>query len=252
MTKRAFAVALLAMFAAQAARAEPTEIAIRVLSKGAKFIGTSMGGARIMVRDAETGALLASGTTEGSTGDTERIMNRARRGDLSDPSVAVFRTTLDVTRPMLIEAEARGPVAQPQSSVRALATRWILPGMHLTAGDGWVLELAGLSVDVLAPPAHLRLASGVRTVEVRANVALICGCAIEPGGTWDARGYHVEAELHRDGKPVGRFPLRYAGSTSQFVGEVPVAGAGSYEVVVTAFGAADGNAGVDRTTFMVR
>ena len=35
--------------------AEPTDITVRVLSKDAKFVGTSMGGVRITLRDAETG-----------------------------------------------------------------------------------------------------------------------------------------------------------------------------------------------------
>jgi hypothetical protein len=77
-----------------------------------------MGGVRVTIPDAETGVLFATGVTAGSTGDTGRIMTRARRGDLSDQSVAVFRTTLDLKEPMLVEVEARGPLAQRQSSVR--------------------------------------------------------------------------------------------------------------------------------------
>ncbi len=41
--------------------AEPTHITVHVLAKGAKFIGTSMGGVEITIRDADTGELLAKG-----------------------------------------------------------------------------------------------------------------------------------------------------------------------------------------------
>ena len=41
----------------------PTTITVRVISKGAKFIGTSMGGAQITIRNNMTKELLASGMT---------------------------------------------------------------------------------------------------------------------------------------------------------------------------------------------
>jgi hypothetical protein len=67
--------------------AEPTVITIRVISKDAKFIGTSMGGMRITLRDAHTGAVLATGSPRAARG--------ARRASCR-PMGAVhsFRTTL--------------------------------------------------------------------------------------------------------------------------------------------------------------
>jgi hypothetical protein len=47
--------------AALTARAEPTQLEVRVISKGAKFVGTSMGGVLITIRNADTGELLAEG-----------------------------------------------------------------------------------------------------------------------------------------------------------------------------------------------
>ena len=48
---------------------------MRVKTKAAKFLGTSMGGTRITVKDAQTGKLLAKGGgTEGGTGNTTLIM----------------------------------------------------------------------------------------------------------------------------------------------------------------------------------
>ena len=43
------------------AQATPTDITIRVLAKDAKFIGSGMDGARVVLQDANTGELLAEG-----------------------------------------------------------------------------------------------------------------------------------------------------------------------------------------------
>ena len=54
------------------AAAEPTDLVIRVISEGGKFVGTSMGGAEIILRDVRSGEVLAScvdligGKTHGS------------------------------------------------------------------------------------------------------------------------------------------------------------------------------------------
>lgn len=244
---------LLALLGGTAA-AEPTHVEVRVLSKGAKFIGTSMGGALVTIRDAETGALLASGTTEGGTGDTERIM-RAQQGrhePIATPDAARFRATLELETPRLVEVAAFGPLAQRQGANRATSTMWVVPGRHVTGGDGWLLELPGFVVDVLDPPAHRQLAGGRVEVPIRANVTMMCGCPIEPGGLWDAERFEVRATTLRDGVRVGEVALRYAGETSQFSGTAAIEGPGSYELVVHAHDPANGNTGMDRTTFVVR
>ena len=55
---RAFIIvlSLTGLMAPAVASAEPTEIIVRVLAKDSKFVGTSMGGMRIILRDAHTGA----------------------------------------------------------------------------------------------------------------------------------------------------------------------------------------------------
>lgn len=165
--------ALLVAAAAPPAAAEETAVTVRVLSRDAKFVGSSMGGARVTIRDAETGTLLAEGVTAGSTGDTERIMvtPRERGAALATPGAAAFEAVLDLDRPTLVEIAATGPLAQRQAAVSASTTRWLLPGKHLTAGDGVLLELAGFAVDVLAPPAHSVVAD--QEVEVRINLVLL-------------------------------------------------------------------------------
>ena len=249
----ALAWGLAALLGASHAVAEPTRIEVRVLSKGAKFVGTSMGGVLVTIRDVESGELLVRGVVQGATGDTARIMRTPLRhhDPVATEDAAVFRTTLELAEPRLLEVAAFGPLAQRQGANRASSTMWVVPGKHVTGGDGWLLELPGFSVDVLEPPAHVRVDAATRTVTLRANVTMMCGCPIEPGGLWDADRFEVRARLSRNGLSVGEVPLRYAGKTSQFAGEVEISEAGSYEVAVYAYDPANGNTGLDRTTFLV-
>ena len=254
MIRRCAAVLLGALLAAAplAASAEPTPLVVRVLSAGAKFIGSGMGGARIVVRDARTQKILAEGVTTGGTGDTKRIMaGGPRNAPLADESAAAFRTVIDLAEPTLLEVEAFGPAAQLQSAVAARSERWVLPGHGVAAGDGWVLELAGLVVDVADPPAHARMAAGERQIAIRANVALLCGCPIEPGGMWDAARFDVTARIMRDGGDAKTQPLAYAGKTGQFAASVTAAKPGTYSVTVTALDRATDAVGIDRTTFII-
>jgi hypothetical protein len=86
---------------------------------------------------------------------------------------------------------------------------------------------------------------------VRANVVMMCGCPIEPGGVWDAGRFEVRAIVSRNGARLRELPLAYAGETSQFAGELADLEPGAYEVVVYAHDPANGNTGLDRTTFLV-
>ena len=217
------------------------------------IVGTSMGGARIMVRDADTGELLATGVTEGATGDTEKIMGaRERRDSISSEGAARFTTVLDLDRPRLITVTAFGPLGQRQSAVSVSSTQWVVPGKHITGGDGWVLEMPGLVVDVLDPPAHAQMGGTPHRIKLAANVTAMCGCPIEPGGLWDADKLEVAAILAKNGETQGTVPLRFAGTTSQFETELELKEPGIYEATVYAYDPANGNTGLDRVTFMLR
>jgi len=178
--------------------------------------------------------------------------DRGSRPQLSDDSAAKFTATLDLDEPRLVEVEAYGPLGQPQAAVRVLSTQWVVPGRGVSGGDAWVLELPGLAVDVLAPPAHVRLPANTGSVDLRANVVMMCGCPIEPGGLWDAEKLDVKAIVKRDGERIGQIDLGYAGETSQFAGKVPVDAPGNYEIIVFAHDPANGNTGLDRTTFIAQ
>lgn len=233
--------------------AEPTDITVRVISRGAKFIGSSMGGVRITIRDADTGEILAQGLTKGGTGNTGLIMKQAhkRGGVLSTKDAAKFSARLDLKEPRRIRVTALGPLAQRQSANHVSAVQWVVPGKHLTGGNGWLLEMPGFVVDVLAPPTHVRLTGVPRTVQLKANVTMMCGCPIEPGGLWDAKRYEVKALVKRNGQAAGTLAMAYAGATSQFAGSLKVEMPGTYEAVVYAYDASNGNTGLDKVTFIV-
>ncbi len=247
------AASVLCLSIAPVSWAQPTTITVHVLSKGAKFIGTSMGGALITVKDARTGELLAKGVTTGGTGDTGRIMKtpHTRGGVLSTPDAARFQATLDLEQPRLLEVTAYGPTAQAQASNRVSATQWVVPGRDVTGGDAWLLEIPGFVVDISTPPAHVTLDGLPQEVAVQANVTMMCGCPITPGGLWDADQFEVGVLLARNGEHVGEFPLAYAGASSQFSGRVRVDEPGVYRMTVFAHDPANGNTGLDETTFIV-
>ncbi|WP_435105667.1 hypothetical protein [Arhodomonas sp. AD133] len=249
----AIALAAIAIGLGSTASAEPTDITVRVISRDAKFIGTSMGGVQVTLRDAYTGELLAEGKTRGGTGDTTRIMKEpsGRSPVLATEDAAAFRTTLDIDRPRLVELTAQGPLAQRQSANRVSATQWVIPGKDLSGGNGWMVELPGFVVDVLAPPTHQKRSGLPAEVTLRANVTMMCGCPIEPDGLWDANDYEVAALLYRDGERAGVAQLEYAGETSQFAGTLQLAEPGTYEAIVYAYDRDSGNTGVDRVTFVL-
>ncbi len=235
--------------------AEPTTLTVRVLSYQAKFIGTTMGGARITISDAETGEVLATGITRGGTGNTEKIMTfegHRHWSPVADDSAASFTAELDLERPRLLRIEARGPLAQRQAEMTASATQWVLPGHDITGGDGFLLVLRGFVVDVMGPAAHLMLEGTPQTIEVTANVTMMCGCPLSPEGLWDSQGYEIEMRVLRNGEPLATVPMSYQGTHSHFGASYEASQPGIYEFQVTAWDPASGNVGIDSTTVIVR
>lgn len=79
----------------------------------------------------------------------------------------------------------------------------------------------------------------------------MCGCPVKPGFHWDADTYEVAALIKRGETHIGRYPLRYAGTASDFAGTFPLELAGVYEITVYAYDPASGNTGVDRLSLTV-
>jgi len=254
--KPSLLITLVVLATAVTAVAVPTQITVRVKTKDAKFLGSSMGGALITVKNVDTGELLAKGVTSGSTGNTDTIMKKplTRGGSISDEKSASYTATIDIDEPTLLEIKAYGPLVQRQAANMVAITQWVVPGKHITAGDGILLELPGLVVDVLSPPAHLQLQADAmpQTISIAANVTMMCGCPLKPGDVWDANKFEVKALIKKDGKPAGELQLQFAGSPSQFSGAYELKGAGTYEITVYAYDQANGNTGVDKTSIMVQ
>ncbi len=155
-----------------AAEGIPTQVLVRAVSRDAKIIGSGVGGARITIRDAASGEVLAEGLQEGGTGETERIMVAPRvRGETvyDTEGAAGFLTTLELERPTVVEIVAEGPLGTPQSTQRASKTMLVIPGKDVL-GDGVLLEIHGFTVTLLQPEAE-EFRAGQR-LEVRATTRM--------------------------------------------------------------------------------
>ena len=229
-----------AMLLAAPALAEPTPVTVHVISQDAKFVGDSTGGAQVILRDAESGRILAEGVTTGGTGNTDRIMQSAGRSPLrATPDAAAFHAALDIVRPTLVELEVKGALGRPGSAVRVTAQRWMMPGVPVTAGDGWSIELPGLAV---TPTVRIELEG----LQVTAKVEPMCGCSLTPGGLWDAADYQVEASLWQDGRQDRKAGLAFANAPGGFAGTLPLPPAGHYTLVLFARNTVTGSSGLGR------
>jgi hypothetical protein len=235
------------------AQAEATRLIVRAKSKDAKFIGSSIGGAYVVIRQADTGKILAEGPIEGSTGNTPRIMEQARERytQLSDAETAGFTTSLQLEKPLFVTVELLAPHNQPGARVQAQTQLWLIPGKHIE-GDGLVLEVPGFIVNVLSPQTHETLTAG-KALLVKANVVMMCGCPISPGGMWDAGGYQVEALLYQGGKLLRKAPMQVKDKNNTFEASIAAGMAsGLYELIITAYDPKTGNTGVDKVNFMLQ
>ena len=243
-------LSLIPIFIPEFVEATPTNVTVRVLSKDAKFMGTGVGGVRIKFSEADSGKLLAEGVIEGNTGDTRTIMQepRIRGRALSTKGSASFTATLDLVKPTRVQVTVEGPLSNPDSANRVTSTQWVIPGKHVTGGDGWLLEIRGFSVNA---GASIKVSAGSTTpvLTVTAIVTMMCGCPIEPDGLWDANGYEVAALLTDRSGSSTTIPLSYAGKTSLFSGSSPLVGSGPFEAVIYVYDASSGNTGVDIVMF---
>ncbi|MDH4743306.1 hypothetical protein OMP43_04675 [Sphingomonas sp. CBMAI 2297] len=240
-----------AIILVQPALADPTDVEVRVIARGAKFLGGYAAPVGIVMTDADTGETLARGTTSGTTGDTQRIMAGERGARKSDADSAVFRARLDIDRPRRVTVQVTGPLSQPQAVTTATSTQWILPGHHLTAGDGWLIELPGLIVDIADPMAYQWVKKG-ETVRLRAGVTMLCGCALSENGPWRASDAEVEAHVTVNGASAGPYKLQFDAASASFGASIPATAPGLYEIEVRAWMGPSNNAGVARAAFFVR
>ncbi len=249
--KLTFACLLMILSCATYAQ-DTTLLTIRAKAVDAKFIGSSIGGARVMVHDAVTGALLAEGVTTGSTGDTELIMKtpRKRRQQISTEATSAFLAKVLIERPTKVNVTVIAPQNNGNAKITASTALWMFPGKNIL-GDGLVVYIHGFAVDILSPQTH-EVIEGTKEIEVKANIVLMCGCPVQPDGIWDSNDYTLIAHLKKDGEIIQESPLTYTGKSSTFQANFAVEENGNFEVEVIAFDENTANTGYSIVGFIIR
>ena len=151
-----------------------TKVIVRAVSKDAKVIGSGVGGAFVRMKNLETGEILAQGKQEGGTGETDRIMVQPRRrGEVlfGTPDAAFFQAEIPLDRPTQVEIFAEAPLAYPHAMQKGSKTITLIPGKHIL-GEGLIIELNGLIVNIVSPSPNENLKKG-ETVLVRAEVRML-------------------------------------------------------------------------------
>src|ERR1700739_981241 len=102
-----------------------TKIMIRAVARDAKVIGQHVGGAKITVRDASTGEILAQGMQAAGTGDTNVIMKTPHPRGMKvydTPDSSGFLAVLHIDKPTEVEITAEGPLGNAQATQRSSKT----------------------------------------------------------------------------------------------------------------------------------
>lgn len=236
-------VACLLVFPALAANAADSHVTVRALAHDAKLIP----GAQVVIEDAGSGQVLAEGATEGGTGDTNLIMRApAEHGAAiyDTEGAAAYVADLALSGPTRVRITAK----EPSTGAAVSKTLLLAPGENVE-GNGIVLELYGLKVALTSPAGNSVPGDG--GIEVTAEVHMLCGCPVSPGGLWDADGFTVTAQLIRDGELLETGALGYAGETSTFSGTLPSPGPGDYTLRVLAAQPEKGNFGTTEAALRI-
>jgi hypothetical protein len=151
-----------------------TKVVVRAVAKDAKVIGSGVGGALVRIKNLETGEVLAEGKQEGGTGSTDRIMIQPhRRGETiyGTFGAAYFEAKIPLDRPTQVEIYAEAPLGYPHAMQKGFKTLLLIPGKHIM-GEGVIIELNGLIVNVLSPSPKETLKKG-EEVLVRSEVRML-------------------------------------------------------------------------------
>ena len=151
-----------------------TKVIVRVVSKDAKVIGSGVGGAFVRIKNLKTGEILAQGKQEGGTGDTDRIMVQPRRrGEplYGTPDAASYQAEILLNEPTQVEIFTEAPLSYPHALQRGSKTLTLIPGKHIL-GEGIIIELNGLIVNILSPSPKENSKEG-ETVLVRVEVRML-------------------------------------------------------------------------------
>lgn len=241
-----FWVIITLMMVSLSAIAADTQIMVRAKAVDSKFIGTSVGGIRVIVEDAETAEILDQGWINGGTGDTAVLMeNPIKRGEpLTNDKTAGFLANVKIDAPRLLRFKLIGPYGYQQAYQEASVTSWVVPGKDIL-GDGIVITMTGFIVD-----AWTRVLEDGQ-VDIYTKASLLCGCPITRDGLWQADNYEAKAIIMRDDENIDEVTLDFTGPTGMFSGKTRITEPGHYKAVVYLYDAKTGNVGVDRSMFEI-
>ncbi|MEY8759119.1 hypothetical protein [Chryseobacterium tongliaoense] len=237
-----------------ACSATETQIIIRAKARDAKFIGSSLGGAYVIIRNKINNKILAEGKTSGSTGNTDLIMKvpKTRESSIVDDGTAQFLAKIDITEPTFVNVEVLSPFNNKQAQAIVSTELWLIPGKHIL-GDGIIMEIPGFIIDILKPRTHQYMALKSlkdKKLPIEANVVMMCGCVVEKGGVWNPDKFEIKAILKRNGTYLSETSLSFV-STNLFETSVPIAEGGNYELIVYAYDSKTGNTGVDKINYVI-
>lgn len=231
-----------------------TSVTVRVVASHAMALGDNVGGAAVTIRDAETGAVLASGRQAGPSGDSKTIMQTPHLQTEPIYSVresASFTAELQLAKPTLVEVIGEGPLKFAHAMRRASKTVLLYPGKAIN-GDGIVLELNGLLVNIEAPGPDRPLGIGDEGI-IRATVRMLCGCIVEPFGIWESRKMDLYGELRLGEKVIQQIDLYHQGPKGLFTGNFQIPrwlnGKTEISLRVVASDAEGVNVGFDEVTY---
>src|SRR5579871_2657795 len=142
--------------------AKETKVMIRAVARDAKVIGTHVGGAKITVKDATTGEILAQGMQQGGTGDTNTIMKTPRTRGMSvfsSADASGYLAVLHIDKPTVVEISAEGPLGNAQATQRTSKTMLLIPGEDVL-GEGVLLEIHGFIVTAVSPLPDSKVKAG--------------------------------------------------------------------------------------------
>lgn len=251
-----YTIFLATVFCTVASAQQPTKLTIRALAKDAKFIGTGIGGAYIIVKNHETQEILAKGYTVGASGNTDLVVSKpkARYERITDDKTAKFVATLNISEPLFVDITAIAPFNRKSAAIQATTQVWVIPNKDIF-GDGIILEIPGFIVDILSPTAHELISFGAeqkREVTLKVNTVMMCGCTIQNDGIWNASNYDVAAIVRKEGIEIVKVKLIKTAEDNIFEVKIPVKESGNYELIVTAFDNKAYNTGVDKINFVVK
>ncbi|MGH1517994.1 hypothetical protein [Chryseobacterium sp. JK1] len=231
-----------------------TTVTVRVKAKDAKFIGSSLGGAYVIIRNKTNNSILAEGKTAGSTGNTDLIMKfpKERNAIITDDATAKFVARINIEDPTFISVEVLSPFNSKQAQSKVTSEMWLIPGKDII-GEGIIMEIPGFIIDILSPRTHqyIALKSIIgKPFQIQANIVMMCGCVIDKGGLWNSDTFETKAIIKLDGKKIDEVDIKLR-STNLFEGNFAISKPGNYEITVYAYDPITGNTGVDTVNYVV-